>query len=200
MIVDKTNKISPRKLVILREAACLFREKGYMASTLRELAKRSGVQGGSIYHHFSSKQEILYQIMDYTMTNLLFNLKESIKREKDPVEKLKKAIRFHIEYHVKNPDETNVTDSEIRSLMKGKYDRIVRKRRNYEKIFRQILEEGIKSGVMVVNDIKLVTIAILQMCTGISYWFKENGYLTMEEIADEYISFSCWSVLGKISK
>ena len=102
--------------------------------------------------------------------------------------------------NVKNPDETNVTDSEIRSLMKGKYDRIVRKRRNYEKIFRQILEEGIKSGVMVVNDIKLVTIAILQMCTGISYWFKENGYLTMEEIADEYISFSCWGVLGKISK
>jgi TetR/AcrR family transcriptional regulator, cholesterol catabolism regulator len=200
MIVDKTNKTSPRKLVILQEAACLFREKGYMASTLRELAKRSGVQGGSIYYHFTSKQEILYQIMDYTMKNLLFNLKESIKGEKDPVEKLKKAIRFHIEYHVKNPDETHVTDSEIHSLTKGKYDRIVRKRRSYEKIFLQILEEGIKSGVIVINDVKLAAIAILQMCTGISYWFKENGALTVEEIADEYISFSCWGVIGKTRK
>lgn len=200
MIIDKTHTASPRKLVIIREAARLFREKGYMASTLRELAKRSGIQGGSIYHHFTSKQEILYQIMDYTMTNLLFNLKKSIRDEKDPVEKLKKAIRFHIEYHVNNPDETQVTDSEIRSLTKGKYDRIVKQRRNYEKIFIQIIEEGIEQGVIVVNDVKLASIAILQMCTGISYWFNEGGPLTMEEVADEYIRFSCWGVLGKLRK
>ncbi len=200
MIIDKTHTASPRKLVIIREAARLFREKGYMASTLRELAKHSGIQGGSIYHHFTSKHEILYQIMDYTMTNLLFNLKKSIRDEKDPVEKLKKAIRFHIEYHVNNPDETQVTDSEIRSLTKGKYDRIVKQRRNYEKIFIQIIEEGIEQGVIVVNDVKLASIAILQMCTGISYWFNEGGPLTMEEVADEYISFSCWGVLGKLRK
>jgi len=171
-----------------------------MASTLRELAKRSGVQGGSIYYHLSSKQEILYQIIDYTMTDLLLKLKEEIKEEKDPIEKLRKAIKFHIEYHVNNPDETYVTDAEIRSLTKANYDHIVKQRRNYEKIFIQIIEEGIKQGVMVVNDIKLTSIAILQMCTGISYWFKEGGSLTVEEIADEYISFSCWGVLGKLRK
>jgi len=200
MVKDKNFSTSPRKALILQEAAHLFREKGYMASTLRELAKRSGVQGGSIYHHFSSKQEILYQIMDSTMTNLLFNIKEIIRDEKDPVEKLKKAIRFHIEYHVKNPDETYVTDSEIRSITKGAYDRIVRKRRNYEKIFIQIIEEGITSGGIIVNDVKLVAIAILQMCTGVSHWFKEDGLLSMEEIVDEYISFSCWGLIGKTRK
>ena len=200
MVKDKNFSTSPRKALILQEAAHLFREKGYMASTLRELAKRSGVQGGSIYHHFSSKQEILYQIMDSTMTNLLFNIKEIIRDEKDPVEKLKKAIRFHIEYHVKNPDETYVTDSEIRSITKGAYDRIVRKRRNYEKIFIQIIEEGIKSGGIIVHDVKLVAIAILQMCTGVSHWFKEDGLLSMEEIVDEYISFSCWGLIGKTRK
>lgn len=200
MVKDKNFSTSPRKTLILQEAAHLFREKGYMASTLRELAKRSGVQGGSIYHHFSSKQEILYQIMDSTMTNLLFNLKEIVRDEKDPVEKLKKAIRFHIEYHVKNPDETYVTDSEIRSIKKGAYDRIVRKRRSYEKIFIQILEEGINRGGIIVNDVKLAAIAILQMCTGVSYWFKEDGLLSMEEIVDEYISFSCWGLIGKARK
>ncbi len=200
MVKDKNFSTSPRKALILQEAAHLFREKGYMASTLRELAKRSGVQGGSIYHYFSSKQEILYQIMDSTMASLLFNLKEIIRDEKDPVEKLKKAIRFHIEYHVKNPDETYVTDSEIRSITKGAYDRIVRKRSNYEKIFIQIIEEGIKSGGIIVNDVKLVAIAILQMCTGVSHWFKEDGLLSMEEIVDEYINFSCWGLIGKTGK
>jgi TetR/AcrR family transcriptional regulator, cholesterol catabolism regulator len=200
MVKDKNFSTSPRKALILKEAAHLFREKGYMASTLRELAKRSGVQGGSIYHHFSSKQEILYQIMDSTMASLLFNLKEITRDEKDPVEKLKKAIRFHIEYHVKNPDETYVTDSEIRSVAKGAYDRIVRKRRNYEKIFIQIIEEGIKNGGIIVHDVKLVAIAILQMCTGVSHWFKEDGLLSMEEIVDEYINFSCWGLIGKTRK
>ncbi|MBN1226199.1 MAG: TetR family transcriptional regulator [Deltaproteobacteria bacterium] len=200
MVKDKNFSTPPRKALILQEAAHLFREKGYMASTLRELAKRSGVQGGSIYHYFSSKQEILYQIMDSTMASLLFNLKEIIRDEKDPVEKLKKAIRFHIEYHVKNPDETYVTDSEIRSITKGAYDRIVRKRRNYEKIFIQIIEEGITSGGIIVNDVKLVAIAILQMCTGVSHWFKEDGLLSVEEIVDEYINFSCWGLIGKTGK
>jgi len=148
MVKDKNFSTSPRKALILKEAAHLFREKGYMASTLRELAKRSGVQGGSIYHHFSSKQEILYQIMDSTMASLLFNLKEITRDEKDPVEKLKKAIRFHIEYHVKNPDETYVTDSEIRSVAKGAYDRIVRKEEIMKKYLFRLLRRELKTAVL----------------------------------------------------
>ena len=53
---------------LLREAARLFQKRGYMAFTLRELSKRFGVQGGNIYHHFSSKEGILYEIMDDTVT------------------------------------------------------------------------------------------------------------------------------------
>ena len=197
MIADTINTTSPRKTIILREAARLFREKGYMASTLRELAKRSGVKGGSIYHHFSSKQEILYQIMNYTMTDLIFGLKEEIKGVKNPVEKLQKATRFHIEYHINNLDETHVTDAELRCLTKATYDRIARKRRNYESIFIRILEEGIQGGVMNIDNVKLTAMAILQMCTGVSYWFKQSGPLNIHEVADTYVGFICWGVIGK---
>jgi len=63
--------ITSRKEIIFREAARLFKEKGYNSSTLRGLANKAGIKGGSIYHHYSSKQEILYLIMEYTMTNLI---------------------------------------------------------------------------------------------------------------------------------
>ena len=74
-----------RRDIIFREAARLFREKGYSGSTLRRLANRSGVKGGSIYHHYSSKQEILYTIMEQTMTNLINRVQLAIKDESDPL-------------------------------------------------------------------------------------------------------------------
>ncbi len=189
---------SPRKLIILKEAAKLFREKGYNASTLRELAKRSGVKGGSIYHHFSSKQDILYQIMDYTMTNLLFRLDEKINLETDPLKKLKEAVKFHIEYHVNETEETFVTDTEIRSLEKKNYNKIIKKRVSYEKKFIEIFNQGNATEDMNIKNVKIAVMAVLQMCTGVSYWYKRDSLYSIDEIADQYISFICWGVSGKV--
>lgn len=190
---------APRKKKIMREAAYLFRRKGYAGTTLRELAKRSGIQGGSIYHHFTSKQEILYQIITETM-NDLFEVKNVIKEEQDPVEKLRKAIVFHLNLTMTKPDDMHITDAELWCLNKANFDHIVRQRRDYDKIFMQILEEGTNRQLMNIRNIKLTTIAIMQMLTGISYWFKKDGPLTILEIADEYVDFICWGITGKVGK
>ena len=142
-----------RRLVILEQAVRLFRERGYLSTTLRKLASRSGIQGGSIYHHFASKQEILFEIMDRTMTRLIDKLEKKIASHTDPMEKLKEAIRFHIEYHVVDADETNVTDSELRYLEKDNYHRIVIKRKEYEEIFIRILKEGIDQEQLFIDNI-----------------------------------------------
>lgn len=188
---------SSRKGIILQEAARLFRQKGYRASTLRELARRSGVQGGSIYYHFASKQEILYRIMDGTMTNLLLGLERGIRGETDPVKRFKRGVAFHIRYHLENQDETHVTDTELINLEDEHYDRVVRKRRDYEEAFMAILQEGMEKGVMRVGNVKLAGIAVLQMCTAIPYWFNEEGPLSVDEVVDRYIDFICWGVLGR---
>ncbi len=190
---------SSRKQIILREAASLFREKGYNASTLRELAKKSGIKGGSIYHHFSSKQEILYTIMNDTMAGLIRNLRETIGTGNDPVEKLRKAVCFHIEYHVTDPDATFVTDTEIRSLENGNHDRIIAQRREYENMYLQMLNDGIDRGVMKMGNAVLNCKAILQMCTGVSLWFKPGG-MSIREVAGNYADFICHGVTGPNGK
>lgn len=186
-----------RKAIILREAARLFREKGYRASTLRELARRSGVQGGSIYYHFTSKQEILYRIMDETMSRLLLGLKQELRGEWDPVGRLGRGIAFHIRYHLENQDETHVTDNELINLEADLRRRIVEKREAYERTFTGILEQGAREGVMSVGSIKLASIAVLQMCTGIPYWFKDEGPLSVDEVVAWYTEFIFWGVLGR---
>ncbi len=175
-----------RKVIILQEAAHLFREKGYLASNLRELAKRSGIQGGSIYHHFSSKQEILFQLMDHTMTDMINSLSATINSSDCPVEKLRRTIHFHIEYHVTGPDQTYITDDELRNLEPDNYQKIIAKRDRYQKLIEDIFCTGKEQLNWQVTDIKLFTRALIQMCAGVSTWFKAEGPLSTAIIAEQY--------------
>ena len=186
----------PRKKIILTEAARLFRAKSYEAATLREMAGRSGIRGASVYYHFSSKQEILFNIMDFTMSELTFLLKESLRNQGDAIAKLRKAIETHIVYHINNLEMTYVTDSEIRSLTEENHAFILRKRRKYEKLFSDILDEGKEEGRFHIRDSNIVAFAILQMCTGVSYWYKADGPMKVQDIVDIYFEFACAGVLG----
>ena len=184
------------KAKIINEAAYLFRKKGYAASTLREIAKRCGIEGGSIYFHFGSKQEILLTIMEEVMDELTSQVNEGLASESDPLEKLRTAIAIHIKYHIDKLDKTYATDSDIRSLTNENYNLIVTKRRAYENIFIKILEEGIGKKIFRKLDAKMTTFSILQMCTGVSYWFKEDEILSIDEITERYFNFICGGVRG----
>lgn len=189
--------ISTRKTIIFREAARLFREKGYSGSTLRELAKRAGVKGGSIYHHFNSKQEILFMIMEYTMSNLITKVSQEIEGVESPLAKLRNAIGVHVEYHTVDADETYVADAELRSLEVTNYKKIVKMRDRYEGIYKEILQEGIDKGEINLDNVTLASRALLQMCTGISSWYNPEGPLTIKEIADRYVDLFFHGVCGQ---
>lgn len=187
-----------RRLVILRQAAKIFHERGYTASSLRELAQHCGIQGASIYHHFSSKQDILHEIMDYTMTTLIERLKETIEGVEDPLEKLDRAIRFHIQYHINNPYITHVTDTELRSLKAEYLEHVIRKRDEYEGFFHGMLTEGVAAGLIKVDNIPLTRMAILQMCTAVTIWFCEDGPLAVDQVAEVYARFIRRAVAGRV--
>ncbi len=180
-----------RREIILQEAAHLFREKGYQASNLRELAKRSGIQGGSIYHHFSSKQEILFQLMDHTMSDMIEKLSAQIASNDCPAEQLHKTVHFHIEYHITGPDQTYITDDELRNLEPDNYQKIIAKRDRYQQIIENIFCAGKNQQNWQVTEIKLFTRALIQMCAGVSTWFKADGPLSIAVIADQYTDLLC---------
>ncbi|WP_300668885.1 TetR/AcrR family transcriptional regulator [Desulfoluna sp.] len=192
-----SSHIASRKTIIFREAARLFREKGYSGSTLRELAKRAGVKGGSIYHHFNSKQEILFMIMEDTMVNLITRVSREIEEVTSPREKLRKAIRAHVAFHAMDADETYVSDAELRSLDLTNYKKIVGMRDQYEGIYKKMLQEGIDTEELEIDNVTLSSRALLQMCTGISYWYTPEGPLTIQEIADNYVDLFFHGVCRK---
>jgi len=186
-----------RREIILQEAAHLFREKGYPAANLRELARRAGIQGGSIYHHFASKQEILFQLMDHTMNDMIERLTVRLEGAATPLEKLQRLVYFHIEYFVTGPDQTYITDDELRNLEPQNYLEIVAKRDRYQRIVEGILAEGKAEHGWLLEEPKLYTRALLKMCAGVATWYKLDGPLSIAKIAEAYTRLLCNGLLPR---
>ncbi|ORJ57436.1 TetR/AcrR family transcriptional regulator [Geothermobacter hydrogeniphilus] len=186
-----------RREVILQEAARLFREKGYLAANLRELASRAGIQGGSIYHHFSSKQEILFQVMDDTMSDMITQLTACLEGAETPSQRLRRMMRFHIEYVVAGSDRTYITDDELRNLEPANYREVVAKRDRYQRIIEDILAAGREREGWRVTDTKLITRAVIKICAGVATWFRTEGELTLDGIAEVYADLVCNGLLPR---
>ena len=174
-----------RRQILLKEAAQLFRKKGYLSSSLRELAKRAGIQGGSVYHHFGSKQEILFQVMDNTMSTMIKNANAVLVQSKNLEAQLCALMHFHIGYTISDSDETFITDDELRHLDEDNYSKVIAKRDKYQKLFEDIFTAGKEQGWQVV-DPKLAARAAIQMSTGVSRWYRADSALSIDEIAEQY--------------
>jgi AcrR family transcriptional regulator len=164
----------------------LFKTRAYHGTSVRALAQAVGIEAASVYHHFPSKQKILFDIFNRTMDDLLHGLELALSGATSYEERLRAAIRFHILFHVERQDEAFISHSELRSLTPSNRRRINVKRDRYEALFRAFLAAGKKAGSFEIADVRLTTIAILMMCSGVSDWFAKRGRLSGGAIADAY--------------
>jgi len=177
------------KQTINSVAIDLFYRKGYFATSMSEIARGCGIQKASIYYHYSSKEDLLFSIMENTMNDLMEKLHNCTEEVISVEEKMRSAIYGHAHFHLVRQKENFIANSELRGLTQEHYRMIVEKRDAYESIFQGIIEEGKKEGVFIDSDIKILSYAILTLCTSGAFWFKKGGRLTVEEIAEIYEMF-----------
>ena len=152
----------------IRAAAVdLFFEHGYEATTLRQIAEVVQLQVGSLYNHIPSKEELLFSIMSGVIEDLIVELDERLAPLVDPVERLRTAIRVHVEFHTHRAREVFIGNSELRSLTREHHTEVVKLRDRYEEHIVNILESGAKAGVFTVDDPKLTSYAIVTIGTQI---------------------------------
>lgn len=171
---------------ILKAAIALFTERSYHGASVRDLARLVRVEAASIYYHFPSKQDILLGIFERTMDDLLSGLQQALNGATGYEERLRAAVRFHVLFHVERQNEAFISHSELRSLTAANRKRINATRDRYEALLRQFLADGVRDGAFEVRDLKLATIAVLMMCSGVSDWFAAHGRLSPENIVDAY--------------
>jgi AcrR family transcriptional regulator len=177
------------KQTINNVAVDLFFRKGYFATSVSEIARGCGIQKASIYHHFAGKEELLFNIMYSTMQELLSTLENGLVRADGTEARMRAAVRGHVRFHLKRQKETFIASSELRGLSAERFDAIVARRDAYERLFQDLIRQGIDQGVFAAADVKVLSYAILTLCTAGASWFRPDGRMTADAIARLYENF-----------
>ena len=178
------------RLEQIRSVGCqLLYQFGYSGMTMRQIAAHLQIKAASLYYHFPSKQDILFDLMYDTASQLMEGLLRIEDSEKDPREQLEAAIRWHVLFHTQKREEAFVSHSELRSLTRENLESIMTVRQDYDRLFDYILRRCQKEGVIPKRDTSVVRNAILTMCTATAGWFRPEGKLTAEQVADQICDF-----------
>jgi len=164
----------------------LFAAQGYRGTTVDEIGARAGIRGPSVYKHFRSKQELLVDIVVGTTDALLAAQRAAIRKEGDAREQLHRAVEAHVRFHAEHPREAFVAGREVDSLAEPHRAAVLRKRAEYERRLRQLVETGVRDGVLAVGSPRLAAYAILDMGAAVAGWFRSGGPVSQDELATFY--------------
>lgn len=170
---------------ILEAAAQIFREKGYHAASMQDIAEAVNLQKASLYHHVNSKQEILLALLDRALDILIEGMQGVLGLQLPPEEKLRQAMLVYLQIMLEQRDLSSVLLLEYRSLEPEYRQRHIPRRDHYEKLWRDLLLEGRNQGVFQVSDAALVSRFLLGVMNWTITWYREDGPLTPAELAQE---------------
>ena len=171
---------------ILEAAAQVFRQKGFHGASMQDIAKAVNLQKPSLYHHVSSKQEILLALLDRALELLLERMSAISNQDIPADEKLREMIRVYLQILAENTDLSAVLLFEHRSLERKQHARHVPNRDRFEALWRNVLVEGVAAKLFVCDDPALTTRAILGILNWTITWYHPDGPLQIDQIADHY--------------
>jgi AcrR family transcriptional regulator len=162
----------------------LFRQRGYAAIGMRELAKAVGIEAPSIYNHYKSKDELLGEICFDIAAQFFQAFDEAVAREDKLPKKLKAAIKAHIGVIAINIEASEVFFNEWMFLEEPNLGKFKKQRHDYEMKFRDLLDRGIKEGDFKEMNSKLIAFAIFSALNATHELYASNEKLSQQEIAD----------------
>jgi len=182
-----TSLYKERHAEIIDTAIKLFRKKNYHGTSMQDIAEAVGIYRGSIYHYIDSKEEILYLIVERMVLEGIELFKKIQKEELPPIQKLRRAMHFHINYCVEHQDELNILLEDSKHLSEGYQKQIRETQKNYGNIFLDIIKEGILRGDFKESNPQMITFAIVGMTSWIYRWFDVNGKISADEVAEIFL-------------
>jgi len=179
-------KPTDRKTEIINVAARLFKEKGYSAVTVRDIAQALNIKAASLYNHIASKQEILVLIV-ITIAEEFTEVMEAVRHsESSAVNKIDRIIQLHIDITLRNPDALACLNNDWMHLEKEavlKY--FLKMRTDYEENFRQIVKEGVQNGEIQHRNPEVIIFSILSTLRTLYIWYNKTKSLNENTLRDD---------------
>jgi AcrR family transcriptional regulator len=167
-------------------ASDLFREQGYAATSVRDIARALDIQGASLYAHVTSKEDVLWAIVDRAASRFEASADAAAERARpnDHGARLAELARAHVRTITEDVGAASVFVGEWRSLGTDRRAAILERRDAYEGRFRDLIAAGISSGEFRMTDPALASMFVLGALNSIATWYDPTGRLPADRIAD----------------
>lgn len=171
---------------ILDAAAQIISQKGYHAASMQDIAQAVNLQKASLYHHISSKQEILLALLDRALDLLIEHIQSVISQPLPPEEKLRNAIDAYLQAMLDHRDLAAVLLLEHRSLQPEMRSKHIPRRDRFERLWRDLILEGMQQSVFTCKDPAMASRSLLGVLNWTITWYRPDGKLTPGQIGEQY--------------
>lgn len=170
----------------------MFVKHGYHGTSVRDIANAANVTVAALYHHFPSKHDVLAYVMTRAMEDSLEGVRVAYEQAaSDPKKQLINMVSAHVLYHTDRHSEAFVGNTELRSLNDTARERVIALRDEEEKLFREVVRDGVARGVFATDiDVKEVVRMLLAGCMHIAVWYNPTGSLTPQTLVDRYCALA----------
>lgn len=175
-----------RKRQIEDVASTLFSERGYSATSVRDIARALDLQGGSLYAHITSKEDVLWNIVSRAAERFHVAVRPIANRPDAASVRLRGMARAHVRVITDDIEHAAVFLHEWRFLSAERRVAIGRQRDAYEAYFRAVIAEGMSNGEFRPADPKMAGLGILAGLNGIAQWYRPDGASTPDAIAEAF--------------
>jgi TetR/AcrR family transcriptional regulator, cholesterol catabolism regulator len=188
--------VETRRDQIESVAGSLFRERGYPGTSVRDIARALDMQGASLYAHVASKEDVLWSIVQRAADRFeqAADAAEDATRRAPHPERLRALVRAHVGVVTDNVENASAFVYEWKFLSPERRASIRRRRDRYEGRFRSLISEGVAARAFGRVDPAVATIFILTSLNGIPIWYRQEGRLSADRIANELAELAVRSV------
>ena len=171
-----------RKFEIINCAAQLFKNKGYSAVTMRDIAQALDIKAASLYNHIKSKQEILVLIIIEIAEEFTRVMNEILESDAPTISKVERVIQLHIAITIRNPDALACLNNDWMHLTDDQLAYFIRMREDYENNFRKIIKNGVEQGEIKANNQEVMVFSILSTLRTLYLWYGKTKKISAEEL------------------
>jgi AcrR family transcriptional regulator len=170
---------------LLADAAALFRARGYEGTTTREISDALGIKKASLYHHVSSKEDLLYDICLAALNDVEAGARAAVAEAEGAGAKLRSMIRGHTISMLANVDFSHTMLTDMRSLSGERLKHVLQLRDRYERWTERLIQDAQQSGE-VRRDItsRHLTLLLFNLLNWTMFWYRPDGSLSPAQVAD----------------
>ena len=172
---------------VYQAALRLFREKGYHATSMQDIASAVGLYKGSLYHYIGSKEDLLVRVFERAMGVLVADVERIVADSSlRPSAQIRLVVEAHVQAVAENLDALTVYLHEFRALAGDALANVQAQRERYTDLVAEIVSRGVRLGEFHAPEVRIATLGLIGMCNWMCQWYRPEGRLGAGSIGNYF--------------